>query len=49
MTPTKPKRPLTFWPLLLLLVFQGISAAPSGLLLALDPTGGLMQMPLEIL
>jgi hypothetical protein len=49
MTPTKPKRPLTFWLLLILLFFQGMSATPSGLLLVLDPTGGRMQMPLEML
>jgi hypothetical protein len=30
-----------------LLLFQGISATPSGLLLALDPTGGRMQMPVS--
>jgi hypothetical protein len=43
------KRPLALWLLMFLLLFQGISAVPSGLLLALDPTGGLLQMPLEML
>jgi hypothetical protein len=47
---TKPaKRPLALWLLMLLLLFQGISATPSGFLLVLDPTGGRMQMPLEML
>jgi hypothetical protein len=49
MTAERPKRPLALWLLLFLLVFQGISAAPSGLLLILDPTGDLMQMPLAML
>ncbi len=43
------KRPPMLWLLMLLLLFQGISAMPSGLLLALDPSGGLMQMPLDML
>jgi len=43
------RRPLTFWLLLFLLFFQGISAIPSGLMLVLDPTGGRMQMPLSML
>lgn len=42
-------RPLALWLLMFLLVFQGVSATPSGLLLVLDPTGGLMHMPLEML
>jgi len=38
-------RPATLWLLVLVLLFQGISATPPGLLLALDPTGGCMNMP----
>ncbi len=49
MRPQTRKRPLLFWLLLFLLFFQGLSAAPSGLMLALDPTGGLLQMPLDML
>ncbi len=43
----QPKRPLALWVLMLLLLFQGISATPSGMLLALDPSGSRMQMPLS--
>ena len=49
MTTQSRRRPLTFWLLLFLLFFQGISAIPSGLMLVLDPTGGQMQMPLSML
>jgi len=49
MNTNRGKRPLAFWLLMLLLLFQGISATPSGLLLVLDPTGGWMQMPLSML
>jgi hypothetical protein len=49
MVEKRGKRPLALWLLMLLLLFQGISAVPAGLLLVLDPTGGLMQMPLEML
>ncbi len=44
-----PGRPWPLWLLMALLLFQGISATPSGLLLVLDPTGGLMHMPLAML
>jgi hypothetical protein len=40
------KRPKTLWLLLFLLFFQGLSAAPSGAMLVIDPTGERMQMPL---
>jgi hypothetical protein len=43
------KRPLALWLLMLLLLFQGISATPAGLMLVLDPSGGLLQMPVEML
>ena len=43
----QPKRPLALWVLMLLLLFQGISATPSGMLLALDPSGSRMQMLLS--
>jgi hypothetical protein len=43
------KRPGALWVLICVLVFQGISATPPGLLLILDPTGGLMHMPLSML
>lgn len=43
------RRPTALWLLLCVLVFQGISATPPGLLLMLDPTGGLMKMPLSML
>jgi hypothetical protein len=43
------KRPAALWVLLCVLMFQGISATPPGLLLILDPTGGLMKMPLSML
>lgn len=43
------KRPRALWVLLCVLAFQGISATPPGLLLILDPTGGLMKMPLSML
>ena len=49
MTPQPRRRPLAFWLLLFLLFFQGLSATPSGLMLVLDPTGGRMQMPLDML
>jgi hypothetical protein len=49
MTTEPRRRPLAFWLLMCLLLFQGISATPSGLMLALDPTGGMMRMPLEML
>jgi hypothetical protein len=49
MTTEPRRRPLAFWLLTCLLLFQGISATPSGLMLALDPTGGMMRMPLEML
>lgn len=39
------KRPLSFWLLLFLLFFQGISATPSGAMLVIDPSGERMQMP----
>jgi len=40
LTKVELKRPAAYWALLSLLVFQGISATPSGLLLIVDPTGG---------
>jgi hypothetical protein len=43
------RRPAAFRVLLSLLVFEGISATPPGLLLILDPKGGLMRMPLTML
>ncbi len=43
------KRPAALWVLIGLLVFQGISAAPPGFLLVLDPTGGLLHLPLDLL
>ena len=43
------KRPVAFWALLCLLVFQGMSALPPGVMLVLDPTGGLMKVPLSML
>lgn len=43
------ERPAALWVLMCMLVFQGISATPPGLLLILDPTGGLMKMPLTML
>ena len=49
MNTNRGKRPLAFWLLMLLLLFQGLSATPSGLILVLDPTGGWMQMPLSML
>ncbi len=49
MTAKRPKRPLALWLLMCLLLFQGISATPSGFMLVLDPTGGRMQMPQEML
>jgi hypothetical protein len=49
MNTKRSKRPLALWLLMFLLLFQGISAIPSGLMLVLDPTGGLMQMPLAML
>lgn len=45
MTEKQTKRPLTFWLLLFLFFFQGVSATPAGLMLASDPTGETMQMP----
>lgn len=49
MTAESSKRPAALWVLIGLLAFQGISAAPPGLLLVLDPTGGLLHMPLDLL
>jgi len=43
------KRPAALWVLLCLLMFQGISATPPGLLLIIDPMGGLLRMPLSML
>jgi hypothetical protein len=43
------RRHRLFWLLIALYAFQGISATPSGLVLVVDPTGGLMQMPLAML
>ncbi len=43
------KRPLALWLLMFLLLFQGISATPSGLILMIDPTGGMIRMPLDML
>jgi hypothetical protein len=40
------KRPRILWLLMFLFLFQGISATPTGFMLARDPTGGGMQMPL---
>ena len=45
MTGQRMKRPLAYWLLLFMLLFQGISATPAGLMLVLDPTGATMQMP----
>ncbi len=45
----RKRRPVAFWLLISLLIFQGIAATPSGLLLVLDPTGGRLQLPLEFL
>lgn len=42
-------RPAAFKALLGLLVFQGVSAIPAGLLLIVDPTGAKMHMPLSML
>jgi len=49
MNAKRGKRPVTLWLLMVLLLFQGISATPSGLMLVLDPTGGWLQMPLNML
>jgi hypothetical protein len=49
MNTKRSKRPPALWLLMFLLLFQGISATPSGLMLVLDPTGGRMQMPLAML
>ena len=46
MTAKPSKRPLALWLLMFLLLIQGISATPTGFMLARDPSGGLMQMPL---
>ncbi len=43
------KRPAALWILLCLLIFECISAVPYGLMLSLDPTGGLAKMPVEML
>jgi len=48
MTITK-KRPVTCWLLLCLACFEVISAVPTGLALSIDPTGGLLNMSLDIL
>jgi hypothetical protein len=42
-------RPAALRTLVGLLVFQGVCATPPGLLLVVDPTGRLMQMPLSML
>jgi|BarGraIncu01121A_1022015.scaffolds.fasta_scaffold30840_3 hypothetical protein len=49
MTDKRLNRPPTLWLLMFLLLFQGISATPTGFMLARDPSGGLMQMPLDML
>jgi len=43
------KRPVTFWILFCLACFEVLSAVPFGLALAIDPTGGLVNMPAEML
>jgi hypothetical protein len=43
--PDSPRRPPALTALIGLLIFQGVSAAPPGLMLAIDPTGAAMQMP----
>ncbi len=43
------KRPLTFWILFCLACFEVLSAVPYGLALAIDPTGGLVNMPTDML
>ena len=43
------KRPAALWVLLCVLTFQGISAIPPGLMMIIDPTGGLMHMPVSML
>lgn len=42
-------RPVTFWSLFCLACFEVISAVPYGFALAVDPTGGLVSMPTEML
>jgi hypothetical protein len=46
-TTSSTLRPGALWVLVSVLLFQAISATPPGLLLVLDPTGGLLRMPRE--
>ena len=43
----KQSRPFTFYLLSAALLFQGLSGAAGGLLLIIDPTGNLINMPLR--
>jgi hypothetical protein len=43
------KRGVTFWILFCLACFEVLSAVPYGLALAVDSTGGLVSMPVEML
>jgi hypothetical protein len=45
----RKKRPFSFYVLLLLLLFQGISGLYGGGMLVLDPTGNAMHMSVEVL
>jgi hypothetical protein len=50
MTTPRTRRPAAFWLLIALLALQGIAAVPAGLMLVLDPVGGMMlRMPADML
>lgn len=43
------KRSITSYILIFLILFQMISAVPSGFVMIIDPSGGILGLPLEIL